>query len=378
MPAVPGPVRVVHLANYGGPYAGSFVPMLRAALAAARGRGWTAEAAFAPWARGKRWLPELEGDGVPVRFLEVGDRRALGQELGRLLDEDARPTVVHTHFSAFDMPVTLAALRRPRVRIFWHEHNAPRTEPPVVARNVFKYALLARRVDGILCVAPDFVRDFRRRGAPPAKTIHFANAIDTTRFPRLEPHERGEARERLGLPRDALVLLHFGWDWHRKGGDLFLETVRLLGGELERPVVGVTVGGGEPARTLARELGVEHAVLVAEPSEDVRSFYAAADVFHTPSRSEGGPFTMAESFTLGIPVVATDLPSQALQAPGAGARRLTGPSPRELADATLSLLARPPEEAERDAAWAREWVIREMDLRPWAERLVRLYEEALR
>ena len=34
-------VRLVHLAGYGGPYAGSFVPMLRGVMRAARDRGWS-------------------------------------------------------------------------------------------------------------------------------------------------------------------------------------------------------------------------------------------------------------------------------------------------------------------------------------------------
>lgn len=368
--------RLVHLAPYAVAYAGSFVPMLRAALTAARDAGFEPVVGLPREAEQRDWVREFAAEGIGVRAVEP-TRAGMLPRLRELFDETRAPTIVHTHFSTFDMPVVAAVATRPRLRVFWHEHNAPRPELPLVARNLVKYTLLARRVERILCVAPDFVGDFRRRGAPRSKLVHFANAIDTTRFPPLGPGEREAARERLGLPADALVCLHFGWDWHRKGGDLFLEAIRLLRERESRPVVGLTVGGGAPARALARGLGIEDSVVAAPPEPDPRHFYAASDLFFTPSRSEGGPFTMAESLVLGVPVIATRLPSQELQAPGAGARRITGFDPRELADAAQSLLARAPEESDRDRASARQWVIEEMDLRPWAQRLVRLYEQAL-
>ena len=70
--------------------------------------------------------------------------------------------------------------------------------------------------------------------------------------------EREIARLRLGLPADQPLLVHFGWDWHRKGGDLFMQAVRTL---RERGIeaVGVTVGGGDPARALREQLGLGHA-----------------------------------------------------------------------------------------------------------------------
>ncbi len=72
------------------------------------------------------------------------------------------------------------------------------------------------------------------------------------------------------------IVLHFGWDWERKGGVVFLEALARLRGE--QAFLGVTVGGGEPARELVGRLGLGDLVRVLEPDPDVRRLYAAADV----------------------------------------------------------------------------------------------------
>src|SRR5262245_6423486 len=80
----PGPVRVVHVADYGGAYTGSFIPLLRSAIAATRSAGWEAEALFAEEARGRGWLDVLEADRVGVRFLPR-DRMAAAMRLRDLV-----------------------------------------------------------------------------------------------------------------------------------------------------------------------------------------------------------------------------------------------------------------------------------------------------
>src|SRR5437899_1917305 len=53
-------IRIVHLADYGALYGGSFVPMLRALAIEARRRGHDPVMRFSERARGRNWLPELE------------------------------------------------------------------------------------------------------------------------------------------------------------------------------------------------------------------------------------------------------------------------------------------------------------------------------
>lgn len=368
-------MRVLHLADYGGPYPGSFVPMLRASAAEARERGWTTEAVLHPIARGRPWLPELAEAGIPHSFApEAGRGELTGWVEERLREGDGRPTVLHTHYTTYDLPAAAAARRRPGTAVFWHVHSFARPQLRIRLRNAVKFGVWGRRVDGILCVTPEIAGALRGRLAPGERVVEFPNAIDAARFPLVTGERRASARGRLGIPPDARVLLHFAWDWEVKGGDLFLEAVR----RLHLPgVVALTVGGGAAARAKVAELGLEDCVRVLDATPEVTGLYAAADVFVACSRREGMPFAMAEALASGLGVAASDIPGQARIGVGLAACRLARLEPAPLADAIGDLLARDPAVAAADGRAARARIEETLDLGGWAARLADLHAAAL-
>jgi glycosyltransferase involved in cell wall biosynthesis len=371
-------MRVVQLAAYSGPYSGSFVPMLRAALQEASAQGWDACAVLSQAVADAHfpWVEEIAGLGVPITYLDPGSRRALTASIAELI-APAGPTVLHTHFTGFDIGAVLAARRTRTASVLWHVHSPQKRELAVLARNVVKYALLGRATFRMLCVAPDIASDVRRRGAPARKVRFFPNAIDTQRFRPPDGDERAAARAELGLPASVPVLLHFGWDWQRKGGDLFLKLLAVLRGRVPT-VVGVSAGGGDQARALADRLGVADVVRVIEPATDARPLYAAADVFVSSSRAEGMPFAVAEALCSGLAVVATDLPGHRAVAGGVAACRIGSFDPRRMADDARALLGRSAETVEADSQQARQSIVDRLDLDAWAKRLADLHAEAAR
>lgn len=370
-------MRLVHLAGYGGPYAGSFIPMLRAVMRAARRRGWSGELVFGPAARGRGWLQELREDEIPVRIAPTASRSELSRMVGSILAASDEPTVLHTHFTTFDVPALRAARRRSATAVFWHIHTPHGTGLGVRARNLFKYAVLGRQVDRILCVSAEVAATVRARGGPRDRLVVAPNAIDTERFACASGADREQARRSLGLDPGRPLLVHFGWDWHRKGGDVFCESVRRLA-DAGRDVAGVTVGGGDAARTAARELGLPPAALrVDEARDDVRVFYAAADVFVAPSRAEGTPYSVLEALSSGAPVVASRIPGHVEIGDEVGACRLVPLDPGAVAETAAAVLDRPAARAADEAAAGRAWVRHNRDLARWSEQLMERYEEAL-
>jgi glycosyltransferase involved in cell wall biosynthesis len=369
-------VRLVQLAHYPVSYPGSFVPMIRAALGTALARGWDVEAVFGEDSRDAEWLADLEGAGIPVRFVEIGGRLDLRRRLGSLLAESDSPTILHTHFTSFDLPAVLAAMRRPSAAVVWHLHSALRRDPGGRLRGVVRNALAGRLVDRILCVAPDLAATVARQGAPRSRVRFFPNAIDASAFPPPTPGERAEARAELGLEPGATVLLHFGWNWELKGGDILLRAARALA-DRGVPVTVLTIGASPEAERLARELGLGSSLVMRPFGERPRTLYAAADLLAAPSRAEGMPFSTLEALASGLPVASSNLPGPAALAQGLSSCRLTPLEPLAFADAVESLLARSPEIAAADAAASVQRVREQFDLVPWADRLLALYEEIL-
>jgi glycosyltransferase involved in cell wall biosynthesis len=347
--------------------------MLRAVGNAATERGWSFEAVFTPVAATRPWYAELASDGVVTRIAPDISRRALSAWVGNLVAEQSQSTVLHTHFVRFDLPAVAAARHRKDTLAMWHMHNPPGPGLNKAMRNTLKFAFAGRLVDRILCVSQEAAEGMRRRCAPARRVMVFPNAIDLKSFlPSATQQEREQARARLRVAPGRPLLVHFGWDWERKGGDLFLETVDGLSRSGTK-VLGLCVGGGEPAHARVADLDLGKVVQVIEPRDDVRTLYAAADVFLAPSSSEGMPYAVLEALCTGTPTVVSDIPSHALFTGTTGCV-LAEREPKALAKAVRSIL-----DARANGGFPVDIseLAARLDLRDWAQRLLDLYAERI-
>ena len=165
--------------------------------------------------------------------------------------------------------------------------------------------------DAICVSCTEEQRQFLRLyGQPAGKIEIIAPGVEHAFF---APGERGGARNALGLPQDAPVLLFVGRIQPLKGPDV---AVRALAA-MNRPdalllVVGGASGqegGSEMAHVqrLVTELGVEGKVRFIEPQPHhiLSTYYRAADAVIVPSRSESFGLVALEASACGIPVVAS-------------------------------------------------------------------------
>jgi glycosyltransferase involved in cell wall biosynthesis len=149
-----------------------------------------------------------------------------------------------------------------------------------------------------------------------------------------------DARVHLGV--DGPIVLYVGRLDAEKGVDLLIDAWHLL----QSPDATLLLVGDGPERQKLEQLatsGVNRTPIRFEgPSTDVHRYYAAADVFVLPSRSEGLSNALLEAMASGLPVVATDVGGnrQVIDTPLIG--KLVAPSdPRSLRDAIAQLLANP-------------------------------------
>lgn len=359
-------IRLVHVADYVPAYSGSFVPLVREALVRAQNRGWHATAVFPEKASDHEWARAL-ADEVEVVFLPPSPQALAG------LHRRGETTILHTHFTTYDLPAAMVARGRPGVRVIWHLHASFPDKRTRRLASILKYSLTRRLVDAIVCVGPHLVQGVVNVGGSRRRTMYIPNGIDTSRFRPSPPDARMAARSELGVPRDRLVVLHFGWSWHVKGGDLLYAAI----GELRRrglEATVLTVGAGPEAAVDARRFGIEGQLVCLPQGENVEQLLAASNVFALPSRAEGGspPFSVLEALASGVPVVAGQIPGQAMSSQLA-AYCAVPLEPFSLADA-IEAQAATPEEA---LIAARTYVETERSLTAWGERMHSVYEAIL-
>ena len=130
------------------------------------------------------------------------------------------------------------------------------------------------------------------------------NAIDDTRFHRVDVEGRRAARLAWGVPVDARVALFVGRLVPKKAIDRVIAAQRVLARE---GVTLLVVGDGPLASLLTNAPATIHHPSV--PAERMPELYAAADAFVLPSRGEGLPLSVQEALMCGLPVVVSDDPS---------------------------------------------------------------------
>jgi glycosyltransferase involved in cell wall biosynthesis len=163
-----------------------------------------------------------------------------------------------------------------------------------------------REAAGRIAVSAALGQAAREVAAADCDVRVIGNGVDTARF---FPVDRGEARQRLGLPPQAQIVVSVAALVPVKGhARLFraFQTLRVKLPGLHLYLVGEGPSRGQ-LRSLAASLGLGPRVHFAGscPNESLRDWYSAADLSCLASSREGWPNVVLESLACGTPVVAT-------------------------------------------------------------------------
>jgi D-inositol-3-phosphate glycosyltransferase len=179
--------------------------------------------------------------------------------------------------------------------------------------------------------------------------------------------DQAAARDRLGIPRDALVPMFVGRLQPLKAPDVLLKAVAIM---LERdpslrsrlvvPVVGGPSGSGlehpEAVAGLAASLGISDVVWFVPPVERSRlvDWYAAASLVCVPSYNESFGLVAIEASAVGTPVVAAAVGGlTTVVRDGITGLLVDGHDPADYATAMAKVLAHPAYRARLGQAAAR-------------------------
>ncbi|GAA3619912.1 hypothetical protein GCM10022267_02580 [Lentzea roselyniae] len=166
-------------------------------------------------------------------------------------------------------------------------------------------------VDRLLFVADATREMFVGHSTPQrCRTIRYGTPM--VRFGgRISEHRRREARERLGVPKDALLLLNVGVVEPRKGQAGLIaaaERVRHVAPNLVVAIVGQhPTPYGLALDDLVARGGLEESVRLVPIQRDPTPWFHAADLFVNASDIESLPRSILEAVCCGLPVLASDV-----------------------------------------------------------------------
>jgi teichuronic acid biosynthesis glycosyltransferase TuaC len=178
-------------------------------------------------------------------------------------------------------------------------------------------------------------------GADPTKLYVIRNGVDLERF---HPIDRSEARERLNLGNER-ILLSVGHLIERKGHNLAIEALA----SLPNSTILVIAGTGPDLVSLkelaeARNLADRVRFVGQVQNEQLKYWYSAADALVLCSSREGWANVLLESMACGTPVIATNIwgTPEVVSTENSG-RLMSDRSPEALVDAYYSLFSSTPD-----------------------------------
>lgn len=165
------------------------------------------------------------------------------------------------------------------------------------------------KADRVIAVAASMLPLVEGVGVSRERVVVLPNGVDTERF---APMPREAAREELGLPRDAAIILAVGRLESPKRFDLlidaFLELCRIEPRDLRLVIVGKGRLGEDLKSRAAKHSSGGRVHFAGEvPNDSLAAWYNAADLLCLPSDNEGCPNVLLESAACGTPFVASNV-----------------------------------------------------------------------
>ena len=304
-------------------------------------------------------------DGVERSIIEAGHRVAFlrsSTNLGRVLEvrrviRAVMPDLIHTSIFESDVIGRVAAwgTNVPVVSsVVGITYGPERLLDPNVRRWKLRAVReidgwTARRLTSHLHAVSRAVKDAAVRSLriPPEKVTVIERGRDRDRLGHPSMERRMRGRRELGIPADAEVVLSIGRLEHQKGHRHLIEAVDRI---RDRARLLALVAGRDghlsaDLKKQVRTLGLDDTVRFLGHRDDVPDLLAAADALVLPSLSEGAAGAAIEAMALGVPVVASDLPSlrevteegaSGLLVPVAAPEAIAGGIVRLLEDRTLA------------------------------------------
>lgn len=298
---------VLHIMNYAASYRGNFIDSLDnldSKIKEDNLENYYLFTCDANNEKSRQWIDELGKRGKKVGFMTGNITKDAGIIKGIMKTEQV--AIVHTHFISMQqyLSVYIATLgHKVPVVMHMHNHSKEATNPVKRVLRRFLYGK-CRMVACSGSVLKSLERDYPRN-----QKCAIDNGVN---FNRLENYQEITAQE-YGLKESDKVFLIFGFDFYRKGVDLAVQALDKLRkeGKNYSLLISLSTNFDEVERNIKEILGMlPEWVRIIPARNDVATLYNFVDLFLSPSREEGLPYSVVEAGYSKCGVVMSDISAQ--------------------------------------------------------------------
>ncbi len=363
---------ILHVMNYAASYRGNFMDSLSSLDKELQKEGKRNIYLFTQDARSEgamSWISEMQKTGQTVEFLS-GNRKQDAKLIKRMVKEYG-VALIHTHFITMQQYLAVyQAVFGTKMPVVMHMHNhSKKAGNPV--KNLLRRCLYSRC---IMVACSESVFHSLERDYPGNEKYAIDNGVN---FNRLEQYVSVSNQE-FGLPEGEKAFLIFGFDFFRKGVDLAVKALDKLRkeGYSYSLLVSLSTNFKAVEDHIVDILGeMPEWVKIIPARNDVATLYNYVDLFLSPSREEGLPYSVVEAGYSKCSVVMSDISAQ---------KYLKIPYGYWFESENVEALAKQIVKAEQEheekvANWdeAKKVICGQYVLEVWSEKIMKLYHQIL-
>ena len=227
--------------------------------------------------------------------------------LRRHLDE-FRPDFISAHFG-YPIGVWLS-LVKPTTQYLVTCHGREITKFPWGDRNVYKIDQVLRdtlnKSAGAVAISSHARKLMEEMGVRPEKILDIPNGVDIERF---RKKVGSDFRGRVGIPREAVVVLSVGREHAQKAYDVGIKAFAQVARKNPETYYVILGRGSGKWQALVADLELQGRVIFSEGlgGDDLVGAYQQADIFFSPSIWELMPLVVLEAMVAGLPLVVTNV-----------------------------------------------------------------------
>jgi glycosyltransferase involved in cell wall biosynthesis len=193
---------------------------------------------------------------------------------------------------------------RPVVITLWGSDKLI-TQIPILSKTIIR---ILNTADAIVCENNNLITFLVSQGLDSKKITLIRNGINLDFF---QPGDSIEARKRIGLKNDQLILLSIGSLNKNKNHALLINALAEMVTSRNSLHLYI-IGEGEEQEVLKKqikELKLEKKItlLGLVDHKSISEWMKATDIFILPSRNEGTPNSLLEAMASGLPVIASKI-----------------------------------------------------------------------
>ncbi len=298
---------ILHIMNYAASYRGNFMDSLTSLDKKIQIKGLKNIYLFTGDAQNDgamSWISKMQQHGEEVYFL--AENRGQDAKLICRLIKEKNVKAVHTHFITMQQYLAVyQATFGKKIPVFMHMHNHSKVaENPV--KNILRRILYGKC---IMIACSESVYHSLERDYPKNEKYAIDNGVN---FSRLDSYD-SLREEDFGLENSEGNFLIFGFDFYRKGVDLAVRAMKQLREQGHRYslLVSLSTNFEQVEKNIVDILGeMPEWIKVIPARNDVATLYNFADVFLSPSREEGLPYSVVEAGYSKCSVVMSDISAQ--------------------------------------------------------------------